>query len=317
MTSVIIPVYNVQAYLNECIDSVLSQTYHDFEVILINDGSTDESGKICDDYSLLDSRVKVIHKTNSGVSETRNIGIAAAKGEYLLFLDSDDRIDKNTLMILNKHILDCDMVLFRYEMFRNTKSGEEYIDSNDDFITPGSYSKIEMLKQFCNNNLSLITVCFKFCRIEIAKANPFPVGKICEDEMVTHRFINSCEKITVISDVLYQYRENLNGITHDKNFYRNTDRLYAFADRVILLKKYGLNDAINKQALNFYLFFCGSYPYCIINDSSTATEIYKLFSDLYYILKSNPLLNFTDKIKLKCFKYFPKLYCRIYRLIFK
>ena len=90
--SVIVPVYNTEKYLNRCIDSILAQTFTDFELLLIDDGSTDSSGKICDDYAAKDSRVKVLHKENGGVSRARNLGIDNAQGEYLSFIDSDDYI---------------------------------------------------------------------------------------------------------------------------------------------------------------------------------------------------------------------------------
>ena len=92
MVSIIVPVYNVEEYLRECVDSILNQTYSDVEVILVDDGSTDQSGNICDEYAKMDSRIKVIHKKNGGVSAARNTGIGEASGEYLMFVDSDDAI---------------------------------------------------------------------------------------------------------------------------------------------------------------------------------------------------------------------------------
>ncbi len=89
--SVVVPIYNVAAYLKECVDMVLSQTYQDLEVILVDDGSTDRSGLICDEYARLDNRVKVIHKINGGLSDARNAGLNVATGEYIIFLDSDDK----------------------------------------------------------------------------------------------------------------------------------------------------------------------------------------------------------------------------------
>ena len=93
LVSIIVPVYNVEQYLRRCIESILSQTYHNFELILVDDGSTDSSGAICDEYALADERIHVIHKPNGGVSSARNAGIDTAKGEYILFVDSDDRVE--------------------------------------------------------------------------------------------------------------------------------------------------------------------------------------------------------------------------------
>ena len=93
--SIIVPVYNVEQYLSKCIDSILNQTFKDFELILINDGSTDKSGDICDFYKQKDKRIKVIHKNNEGVAKTRNVGIANANAEYIGFIDSDDWIEND------------------------------------------------------------------------------------------------------------------------------------------------------------------------------------------------------------------------------
>ena len=93
LISIIVPVYNVEKYLNECIDSIIAQTYSNIEIILVNDGSTDASGKICDEYAEKDGRIKVIHQVNAGLSAARNAGMAVATGEYLYFVDSDDYVD--------------------------------------------------------------------------------------------------------------------------------------------------------------------------------------------------------------------------------
>ena len=95
--SIIVPVYNVEKYLNRCLDSIINQSFINFELILINDGSTDKSGKICDKYAQIDKRVRVIHKKNEGVSLTRNLGINIAKGDYITFIDSDDWIEQDFL----------------------------------------------------------------------------------------------------------------------------------------------------------------------------------------------------------------------------
>lgn len=105
--SIIIPVYNVEKYLCKCIDSVVNQSYRNLEIILIDDGSTDDSGKICDEYAIKDSRVKVIHKINQGVAHTRNIGVELARGEYIMFVDSDDWVDLDICAVLIKAMMDC------------------------------------------------------------------------------------------------------------------------------------------------------------------------------------------------------------------
>ena len=116
MVSMIVPVYNSEKTLSRCIDSILNQTYRDFELILLNDGSTDTSGEICDAYAKRDSRVRVVHKENTGVSDTRNRGIDLARGEYLQFLDSDDWItpDATALFVRTATEQQCDMVISQF-----------------------------------------------------------------------------------------------------------------------------------------------------------------------------------------------------------
>ena len=104
LISVIVPVYNVEKYLNKCIDSIINQTYKNLEIILVDDGSQDSSGKICDEYTKKDNRIKVIHKENGGVSSARNIGLNNATGEWIAFIDADDWVDEEYLQTLFNRI---------------------------------------------------------------------------------------------------------------------------------------------------------------------------------------------------------------------
>ena len=135
--SVIVPVYNVEKYLNECVDSILTQTFEDFELVLVDDGSTDTSGDICNQYAQNDCRVKVIHKQNGGQSTARNLGVKNATGKYAVFLDSDDFIsDKNFFGDLAKKIKeDTDVVVFKYCKYYNdhTDSCAISLDDLEDF----------------------------------------------------------------------------------------------------------------------------------------------------------------------------------------
>lgn len=130
--SVIIPVYNVESFISECIDSVLCQNYTDYEVILIDDGSTDNSGQICDSYSAVNSRIKVIHQTNAGLSAARNTGIKNSSGDYIVFLDSDDYWKSNDVLSeINERLTmtDCDVLSFDYIKIRNNSLGKSYFEN--------------------------------------------------------------------------------------------------------------------------------------------------------------------------------------------
>jgi len=114
LVSIIIPVYNVESYINQCIDSVIQQTYKNVEIILVDDGSDDSCPRICDEYARKDPRIRVIHKPNGGASDARNAGLAIAKGEYIYFLDSDDYIEKDAIatLVVHAHHYDADVVFF-------------------------------------------------------------------------------------------------------------------------------------------------------------------------------------------------------------
>ena len=127
--SVIVPVYNVEKYLTQCIESILSQTYQEFELLLIDDGSEDNSGSICDHYSNIDSRVHVFHKENGGVSSARNMGIEHAKGEWVCFVDSDDWIDKDTFEYITGLWKGADFLQFGYRRTGGTASEYSYVPS--------------------------------------------------------------------------------------------------------------------------------------------------------------------------------------------
>ena len=121
--SIIIPVYNVEKFLHNCLDSVLKQTYRNLEIILIDDGSTDNSGKICDNYAKIDNRIIVIHKENGGVSSARNVALKIAKGDYIVWIDSDDFISKNMITYLCEKILEfnADIYFFNYNIIKKDK----------------------------------------------------------------------------------------------------------------------------------------------------------------------------------------------------
>lgn len=141
--SVIVPVYNIEKYLHKCIDSILSQSFMDFELLLIDDGSIDNSGKICDEYHFKDVRIKVFHKENSGVSSARNIGLENAKGVFICFVDSDDTIDEDFLLHLVKNSEGFDLVVsgFRRTFFGNNKM-EEVIPKSSETITIHDIGKV-------------------------------------------------------------------------------------------------------------------------------------------------------------------------------
>ena len=146
--SIIVPVYNVELYLSKCIDSILAQSFTDWECILVDDGSKDSSGKICDEYALKDTRIKVIHQTNKGVSVARQVGIDNASGEYSIHIDPDDWVEPNMLEELyNKAKTDdADMVICDY--FKHEGGTQTYIEQRPNFL-----EQIKIIEQMLTTNM--------------------------------------------------------------------------------------------------------------------------------------------------------------------
>lgn len=217
--SVIVPVYNVEKYLKRCINSILNQEYSYFELILVDDGSTDKSGNICDEYADKDKRIRVIHKENSGLSSARNIGIDVASGSYISFIDSDDYINPNMF----KRLMDIannnntDIVSCNYIEFEGDKCDSIIVKDKKEY----QYNNIEALKNylldFNNENKKIHTVVWnKIYKKELFNGIRFPMGKIFEDGYVTYKLLYISKKIFHIEDELYYYFRREGSISKSK-----------------------------------------------------------------------------------------------------
>lgn len=200
MISIIIPVYNVEKYLRQCLDSMLAQTFYDYEVIITNDGSTDSSGDICDEYAARDSRFRVIHKANGGLSSARNAALDIARGQYIFFLDSDDFIAPTCLQILletskstGRKIVTCNPTHSLQELGRR---GKTVIMSSRDAIK----------RTLHQTNGMVNTACGKLYDRSIFDHERFTEGRWYEDLDAFYRFYSHVDKIAVVKRPLYYYR---------------------------------------------------------------------------------------------------------------
>ena len=214
LISVIVPVYKVEAYLNKCIDSIISQTYKNLEIILVDDGSPDNCPKICDEYAKKDKRIKVIHKKNGGLSDARNNGLRIATGKYIGFVDSDDYIDDGMYEYLYSLIkkYDADISTCGYRNF-----GEyEY----DDLVPKEEMciDKIEALKKLSEDAIVKNYAWNKLYKKELFIDNniEYPVGVIMEDVATTYKLFELCNKIVIGNNIFYNYLRRGGGITGEK-----------------------------------------------------------------------------------------------------
>lgn len=202
LISIIVPIYNVKEYLNRCIDSILNQSYHNLEIILVDDGSTDGSGKIIDSYSVSDKRIVIIHKKNGGLSDARNFGIEIATGEYFLFVDSDDWISKEyvetLLMLALKY--DSDLVIGKIRKTFGNK-----VINDKQMILCEEKSKEETLKKILLQDGIDVSACAKLYSRNIFKQIRYPKGKLYEDFYIFGDIIESANKILITSYSGYYY----------------------------------------------------------------------------------------------------------------
>jgi len=212
--SVIVPVYNVEKYLETCVDSILCQSFTDFELILVNDGSKDRSGSICDTYAQADTRVKVIHKENGGQSTARNTGVSAASGEYVVFLDSDDFIDTADFFsdLYNAKKEDTDVIIFRYyKYYSQEKKSDCDVNMADIPFQPKGMLLTELVKRdafFCS--------CWSKCvRIKLLKENNicFDETLRCEDMDWYYQVVSAAEQYVVLDKPYINYRQRENSVT--------------------------------------------------------------------------------------------------------
>jgi len=218
--SIIVPVYNTERYLKKCIDSILIQKFSDFELILVDDGSEDGCGDMCDQYAEYDSRVRVIHKKNMGVSAARNDGLDKASGDYILFVDSDDWIENNCLEVLNDVITEnIDVVVFGLKKFFKNKI---------DIILPELYVKSEEIKEKLISDEYKAWTCNKCYRRSLFSNLRFKIGIYYEDIYTLPRMIYNAKSIVSIKQALYCYNQmNVNSITNDTTSLKMYDLVMA------------------------------------------------------------------------------------------
>ena len=216
--SVIIPVYKVESYLRQCIDSVLSQTYENIEVILVDDGSPDSCPEICDQYAYADVRVKVIHQENGGLSAARNAGVRCASGNYLAFLDSDDFWnDRTALERLAGRLRITNADVLSYSYVKCDESGKEIIKQFDnEAAMPTDVKDVQQqLSYLTSHSLYIASACNKLVKKDLVLTVPFEEGKTSEDMEWCAQLMKNASSFDFICENFYFYRQHGGSITHN------------------------------------------------------------------------------------------------------
>lgn len=305
--SVIVPIYNVEDYLEECINSIINQTYKNLEIILVDDGSKDSSGKMCDNYQKKDDRIRVFHKKNGGLSDARNEGIKRATGKYICFVDSDDYIENNYIELLYNNIkkfnVKISVASYRY-VFEdgNIKNFEM---ASELMLKSSAMKKLFYENAFGNYAWN------KMYDINLFNDIKFPIGRKMEDLGIMYLLIEKCSKIYFDSSIIYNYRQRKNSIVHNINKNFLVDRLDLTIERFEHFKKnYAVFDELYVNLISIcldtyeYLYFDDYYSKICLNYLNSK-ELKKYFFEL----------NLKKKIKFLCLKLNKKLYIKFFKKV--
>lgn len=306
--SVIVPVYNVKAYLNRCVQSILNQTEHNIQIILVDDGSTDGSSSLCDDLAKADNRIRVIHKENGGLSSARNCGLQNANGEFVCFIDSDDVISpyfvEHLLFLVTKY--DCDISVGRYECFNETEPDFDTKDIDIEIVE----GKKAINQLFVDSYVNATIACNKLYKRSLFDDLKYPEGLINEDEALAYRLYYKANKVAFSSNIIYGYYMRANSITKSRFSKKNFDFLQIAWDRCIFFE--------NNNEERYYHLFLKIYCWTLLDfaqktkkvlcDSKKSKELIKEFKAKSRTLIASPYISKGKKILIKVFQVFPSLY---------
>ena len=251
--SIVIPVYNAEKYINKCVESILQQSFEDFEVVLVNDGATDRSMEICEELTQKDTRVLLFHQKNQGVSAARNKGISMAKGKYLVFVDADDYIREDTLMLLHKSCNDCraDVCFFGYQCVAGSEAKQT--------VLPPKFcgkKSPELLLELIEKNVFGLA-CNKAIKRDLIMENGLLFDetiRVFEDQDLMMRVWNKASFVCSIEDALYFY---VTSETSAMQEFQSSQGERYFSTHSVNLKKlesFMLENRINKEHIESYLF---------------------------------------------------------------
>ena len=286
IVSVIVPIYKVEKFLYQCVKTILQQSYENLEIILVDDGSPDNCGKICDEFATQDHRIKVIHKQNGGLSDARNVGIDVATGGYITFIDSDDYIMTDMIESLmsiivdkNTDIAQCAYIRCQADCFGSIKQGL----SQSNKITVYSESK---MSAYVKENVISTASWGKIYKRSLFDGIRFPIGRLHEDVFTTYKLIHEAGSVAVTDYVGYVYRINENSITTSEFSPKKLDSIYGEIERAEFIGK-NYPD-LSKQAYSGIIYACNQ---CLLqmakcnfageNEDAFLQKLYRQYGKYY------------------------------------
>ncbi len=323
LISVIVPVYKSSDFLDECITSLINQTYKNLEIILVDDGSPDECPEMCDEWTKKDNRIKVIHQENSGVSVARNVGIDNCKGEYISFVDSDDYIDKNTYEVLYSHILKskADIVCMGHT---NIDANGKKINRNVLKSTELNFNKVYSGEEFSAlmfEDLSIAVVWDKIYSREVINSNRFKADVLSEEMVFFMEILTPESKAIYIQNDLYFYRKSEGSITagFNEKFYLDRVNNIFSASKIAIEKFPNIIKSCKSAQIKTVASFLALMPYNYIKEKRKSYNdvLKKLYENKNNL--NNVSLDLSIKIFIYTFfisKHFAKFIMGVYKFIF-
>ena len=313
LISVIIPVYNVENYLEKCIESLVSQTYHNLEIILVDDGATDCCPQLCDTWALKDSRIIVIHKTNGGLSDARNAGMQLAKGEYIAFIDSDDWIETEAFQkMLNRMIEDNSDVV---------SCGVKWVSESGKLLSEVSVAKNEVIdmhtavSEIISDGKLKQHVWNKLYKRNLIADIPFEKGKYHEDVFWSYQVFGRAKRVSLMIDSFYNYVQRSNSIMGERYSVNRLDALDAMLNRCKYIKS-NFPDLYNK-AMYSYIGSCMYNLQCAIISNQDKEVINNIIGRIEYSKNGDSTegLNRKNRFWIKLFMRFPVATAKIRNLL--
>lgn len=297
--SIIVPVYNAEKTLNRCIDSILQQTFTDWELLLIDDGSKDSSGDICDEYARKDPRIKVFHKENGGVSSARNIGLDNAKGEWITFVDSDDWII-NDCLSLDYSLFYEDLIIFSY--YYNSETSNNLAFSINDFVVKGENELNDLYQAFIHKG-SFRTVWSKFFKRCLISNLRFDESvSIGEDHLFLLNYLCKIEACRFIDKPFYVYQSS--------DFLLKKYQIKISKAIYIMSSLFSVYDKLNVNNKNLEVdIFCGYKSFCqkYVDKNPELWYDNPFVKEIYRRIKANLMLSYRIRYELMSFHFFSKI----------
>jgi glycosyltransferase involved in cell wall biosynthesis len=322
--SVIVPVYKVEQYLNRCVDSILNQTYINLEVILVDDGSKDRCPEICDDYAKKDSRIRVIHKENGGLSSARNEGLKCATGEVISLVDSDDYINSNMYTDLMKQMIDNDadiaMCGYKYVYDSGIDSRIRNHDVNAEIVLfDGRQSQFQAFESY-EKRVTFTVAWNKLYKKYLFEGITYPDGRIHEDEARTHALLYKANKIAFVDYPYYYYFQRKDSIVGQKVSKANLQLLDAYLDKLIFYRENNEKELWSMQAIHSMHMAC--YLKKRFDDAKEELNIigepeWKRLTAELKRYKQSGIMKASKKAEISFFSTLPAMYYEVWKKVTK